>query len=138
MTPELWWMFWTAVLAGSLWIPFIAGVNTAPRGTWPDGTDPFVTPMDPGLQRPWVRRAYRAHLNLLEQFLPMLALVLIAHAADISNTVTVWAAGSFFVLRVAHAVGMVTAWARMPVRPLIFTAGWGCIVAMAGAILSAG
>jgi uncharacterized MAPEG superfamily protein len=131
-------MTWTAILAGSLWLPFIVGVNTAPEGTWPEGTDPFVTPMDPALQRPWVRRAFRAHLNLLEQFPPMLALVLIAHEAGISNAVTIWATGLFFALRLTHAVGMIIGLARMPLRPLIFTAGWMCILALAGSILSGG
>ncbi|MCK0166505.1 MAPEG family protein [Jannaschia sp. S6380] len=135
MTPELWWMTWTAILAGSLWIPFIVGVGTAPQGTWPEGTDPFVTPMDPNLQRPWVRRAFRAHLNLLEQFLPMLALVLIAHAAGVSNAATVWATGLFFALRLAHAAGMITGTARMPLRPILFTSGWVCILVVAGAII---
>ncbi|MEM7489951.1 MAG: MAPEG family protein [Pseudomonadota bacterium] len=138
MTPDLWWMTWTAILAGSLWIPYIVGINTAPEGTWPEGTDPFLTPMDPNLQRPWVRRAFRAHLNLLEQFLPMLALVLIAHAAGVSNPVTAWATGLFFALRLAHAIGMIAGVARMPLRPLIFTAGWACILVVAGAVLVAG
>ncbi|TFL16237.1 MAPEG family protein [Jannaschia formosa] len=138
MTPELWWMTWTAILAGSLWIPYIVGVNTASDGNLPEGWDPFTRPGDPLRHRPWVARAWRAHLNLLEQFLPMLALVLIAHAAGVSTVVTAWATGIFFGLRIAHAVGMITGWARMPLRPLIFTAGWLCILAVAGAILLAG
>ncbi|WP_179379911.1 MAPEG family protein [Jannaschia marina] len=138
MTPELWWMTCTALLAASLWIPFIVGVNTAPAGTWPDGADPFVTPMDPNLQRPWVARAFRAHLNLLEQFLPMLALVLIAHVAGVSTAVTVWATGLFFGLRVLHAVGMIIGTLRFPARPLVFTAGWACVLAVGASILIAG
>ncbi|PWJ20874.1 hypothetical protein SAMN05421539_102120 [Jannaschia seohaensis] len=31
MTAKLWWMTWTALLAGSLWIPYVVGVNTAPK-----------------------------------------------------------------------------------------------------------
>ncbi|MEM8823385.1 MAG: MAPEG family protein [Pseudomonadota bacterium] len=138
MTPELWWMTWTAILAASLWIPYIVGINTAPDGTLPEGADPFVKPVDPGLHRAWVHRAFRAHLNLLEQFLPMLALVLIAHMASVSNAVTVWATGLFFAFRLAHAVGMISGMARMPLRPLIFVAGWVCILAVAGAILVSG
>lgn len=138
MTPELWWMTWTALLAGSLWLPYIVGINTAPEGTLPEGADPFVTPVDPNVQRPWVARAFRAHLNLLEQFLPMLALVLIAHAASVSTVVTVWAAGLFFFVRVAHAVGMISGRARFPMRPAIFLTGWACILAMAVAILLGG
>ncbi|MEM9796964.1 MAG: MAPEG family protein [Pseudomonadota bacterium] len=135
MTPELWWMTWTAILAGSLWIPYIVGVNTEPEVE--GGPDPFLRPPDQRAMRDWVHRAHRAHLNLLEQFLPMLALVLIAHAAGVSNGVTVWATGLFFGLRVAHAAGMIGGWATFPVRPLIFTAGWACILAVAATILFA-
>lgn len=125
MTAELWWMTWTALLAASLWIPYIVGVNTEPATG-----DPFVRPGNLTALRPWVHRAHRAHLNLLEQFLPMLALVLIAHAAGVSTIVTVWAAGAFFALRVAHAVGMISGIARFPLRPIIFTTGWVCILAV--------
>lgn len=136
MTPELWAMTWTAVLAGSMWLPFIIGVNTAPADAH-DRAD-FTRPADPSRERPWVHRAWRAHLNLLEQFLPMLALVLIAHAASVSSMVTVWATSAFFILRLAHAVGMITGTVRFPARPLIFTAGWLCILAVAAVIVTQG
>ena len=136
MTPELWWMTWTAILGATLWVPYIVGVNTEPERE--GAGDPFVRPGDLRQMRPWVHRAHRAHLNLLEQFLPMLALVLIAHAAGISTTVTIWATGAFFGLRVLHAVGMISGLARFPVRPMIFLAGWVCVLAVAGSILVAG
>ena len=135
MTPELWWMTWTALLAAGLWIPYIVGINTAADA---DARDNFTRPADPSLERPWVHRAFRAHLNLLEQFLPMLALVLIANSAGVSSTVTVWATGLFFILRIAHAVGMVSGVARFPLRPLIFTAGFACILAVGVEILRLG
>lgn len=135
MTPELWWMTWTAILAGGLWIPYIVGVNSANDDK--DRTD-FSRPANPAMERPWVHRAYRAHLNLLEQFLPMLALVLIAHAASITSPVTVWACGLFFALRVVHAGGMISGLAGFPLRPIIFTAGFGCILAIGVEILRLG
>ncbi|MGB3408192.1 MAG: MAPEG family protein [Jannaschia sp.] len=136
MTPELWWMTWTAILGATLWVPYIVGVNTEPAR---DGAeDPFVRPADLRDLRPWVHRAHRAHLNLLEQFLPMLAVVLIAHAAGISTPVTIWASGLFFGLRVIHAVGMISGRARFPVRPLIFTAGWLCVLAVGGTVIAVG
>ncbi|WP_371153565.1 MAPEG family protein [Jannaschia sp. 2305UL9-9] len=134
MTPELWWMTWTAILAGSLWIPYIVGINTEPET--PDRGDPFKRPPAQSQMRAWVHRAHRAHLNLLEQFLPMLALVLIANAAGISTTVTVWACAAFFVLRVVHAVGMIAGWAGFPLRPVIFLLGWACILAMGISIIA--
>ncbi|UWQ16881.1 MAPEG family protein [Jannaschia sp. M317] len=135
MTPELWWMTWTAILAGSLWIPYIVGVNTEPATEGARPEDPFTRPPSQSDMRPWVHRAHRAHLNLLEQFLPMLALVLIAHAAGVNTGVTVWATGLFFAARVLHAVGMITGKAGFPLRPMIFNFGWFCILAMGGAIL---
>jgi uncharacterized MAPEG superfamily protein len=133
MTPELWWTTLTALLAGGLWIPYIVGVNTDPAEA-----DNFTRPGDPSLLRPWVHRAHRAHLNLLEQFLPMAALVLIAHAAGVTSAVTVWATGLFFALRLAHAVGMITGAARFPARPAIFLAGFACVIAMGVEILRLG
>lgn len=136
MTPELVWTTWTAILAASLWIPYIVGVNTSEAGSPADlDSRDFSRPAEPSLQRPWVHRAYRAHLNLLEQFMPMAALVLIAHVAGVTNAVTVWATGLFFALRVIHAVGMITGIAGLPARPILFTAGWACVMAMAAAVL---
>jgi uncharacterized membrane protein YecN with MAPEG domain len=46
-------------------------------------------------------------------------------------------AALFFVPRVAHAVGMITAWARLPLRPIIFTMGWVVTLVYAGRVLIA-
>ncbi|MEO0913635.1 MAG: MAPEG family protein [Pseudomonadota bacterium] len=126
MTTELFYLALTAVLAASLWIPFIVGVNMHAD----DKASNFVRPPDLTLLPDWVQRANRAHLNLIETALPFAALVLTAHVAGISTMVTVGAAIAFFWLRVAHAVGMITATARMPLRPIIFTASWLCSVAI--------
>lgn len=137
MTTELFWTTLTALLAAALWIPYIVGVNTAPEAP-PRGRDGFVRPGDPAAHRPWVHRAWRAHLNLLEQFLPMAVLVVIAHLLGVSSVATIWATALFFWLRVAHAAGMITGLARFPVRPVIFTAGFACIVVMGVEILRLG
>lgn len=135
MTPELWWMTWSALLAGSLWIPYIVGVNTEPQVE--GRVDPFTRPPSQADMRPWVHRAYRAHLNALEQFLPMLAVVLIANAAGVTSVVTVWASGLFFAVRLLHAAGMISGKAGFPLRPLIFNIGWLCILAVGINILLA-
>ena len=111
-------------------------MSVAPAGDGHDRRD-FARPGDPSRERPWVHRAHRAHLNLLEQFLPMVALVLIAHAAGVSNAVTAWATGLFFALRLAHAFGMITGVAGFPARPILFTAGWASVMAVGIAILAA-
>ncbi|MGL4240946.1 MAG: MAPEG family protein [Beijerinckiaceae bacterium] len=121
MTTELTWLMLTAVLAASLWIPCIVGVNTS---TFDGQEASFERPPDHRNMPAWVHRAHRAHLNLLEQFLPFAVMVLVAHQLKVSTAVTQWCVVIFFWLRVAHAVGMISGLARMPVRPLLFTAGW--------------
>lgn len=127
-----------AILAASLWIPYIVGVNSAPVGSLPaDAPDGFSRIADPSLHRPWVQRAYRAHLNLLEQLVPFALLVFLVDRVDGFTALTYWTAIAFFWLRVAHAVGYITGKAAFPLRPLIFTAGWVCCLIMAYAVFTA-
>ncbi len=121
MTAELTILLLLALFASSLWIPYIIGVNTT---SFEGQDESFVRPPDHRNMEPWVHRAFRAHQNLLEQSMPFAIVVLIGHLAGVSNAVTVWCAVAFLALRVAHAIGMITAWTRLPARPLIFTAGW--------------
>lgn len=115
------------VLAASLWIPYIVGVNKY----LPETVNPFQRPHSGEGLPDWVLRANRAHVNLIEQGLPFAIIVLVLHVTDNFNAITFWAAIVFFWLRVAHAVGMITGLAQMPARPLIFTAGWVCILVLA-------
>ncbi len=127
-----------SLFAASLWIPYIVGVNTAPAGSLPaDAPDGFIRPPNPALHRPWVHRAFRAHLNLLEQFLPFAVIVLILDRVGGFNTLTYWSCIAFFWLRVAHAIGYIMAWAKFPVRPIIFTLGWVCILILGSQIFMA-
>ena len=126
------------LFAASLWIPYIVGVTTAPEGSIPaDAPDGFILIGQPRVQRPWVQRAYRAHLNLLEQLVPFALLVFLVDRVDGFTTLTYWTAIAFFWLRVAHAVGYITGWAALPLRPLIFTAGWVCCLIMGYAVFAA-
>ena len=68
-------------------LPFAAGNRDAP----------FELP-------DWADRAGRAQRNMLENFPVFAALVLIAHAAGVSNENTAFGAMLFFWGRVAHAV----------------------------------
>ena len=120
------------ILAVSLWIPFIVGT-----GSDPGAVDGFGRPHDPTTLKPWVARANRAHLNLLEQAMPFAVLVLIIDRLDGFTALTYWTAIAFFWLRIAHAIGMISGIAKMPVRPLIFTAGWICCLIMAYSVFAA-
>lgn len=127
-----------AVFAGALWIPYIIGVATAPEGSLPDDApDGFMRIADPSLQRPWVQRAYRAHLNLLEQFLPFAVLVLILDRVGGFSAVTAATCAAFVALRLAHAVVYITAWWGFPLRPLLFTGGFVCLLILGSAVLMA-
>jgi len=121
------------VLAASLWIPYIVGVTKNEI----EG-DAFARPADLRLYPEWVHRANRAHLNLLEQAMPFAVLVLILAQIDGFSTLTYWTSIAFFWLRVAHAIGMITGRARMPLRPILFNASWLCTLVMAYSVFAAG
>lgn len=126
------------ILAASMWIPYIVGVNTAPEGSISaDAPDGFHRPPNPAFQRPWVHRAYRAHLNLLEQFLPFAIIVFLLDRIGGFNAVTYWTCIAFFWLRVGHAVGYTTGLTKFPARPIIFTLGWVCILVLASQVFAA-
>jgi len=126
------------ILAASLWMPQIIGVSNLKDGTLPDDApDGFVRIHNMHLMPAWIGRAHRAHMNLLEQAIPFAVLVLIIDRMDGFTALTYWTAIVFFWLRIAHAIGMITGWALMPVRPLIFTAGYVCCLIMAYSVFAA-
>ena len=121
-----------AIFAAFLWVPYIVGISNDPSKE-----DAFDTPADISVLRPWVQRANRAHLNLLEQLLPFAILVLLIDRIDGFTTLTYFTAIAFFWIRVLHAVGMISGIAKMPLRPILFSAGWICIALMAFAFFTA-
>jgi uncharacterized MAPEG superfamily protein len=121
MTPELKWLTYTALLAGSLWIPYIIGINTT---HFPGKEQLFVRPPDHSQVKPWVHRSLRAHQNLLEQLLPFAIVVLVGAVSRVSTSITVACAIAFFWLRAAHAIVMISGRAGFPLRPMIYFAGW--------------
>ena len=60
MTIELTWLVYTAILAGSLWIPYIVGVNIT---EFEGKSTLFYRPPDNSKMQAWVHRSFRAHLN---------------------------------------------------------------------------
>ena len=99
MTPELRWLTYTALLAGSLWIPFIVGVNVT---DFANKEQLFVRPPDANQMKPWVHRSLRAHQNLLEQLLPFAIVVLAGAVSRVSTPITV-ACSITFCSRVKNA-----------------------------------
>jgi uncharacterized MAPEG superfamily protein len=131
MTTELAWLMLTAILAASLWIPYIIGINVS---TFQGKETIFERPPDLSKMPAWVQRSYRAHLNLLEQFVPFAVIVLIAHMSAVSTPVTRWCVVLFFWLRVAHSIGMISGVARLPLRPMIYVAGWFVTLTLAWSV----
>ncbi len=74
----------------------------------------------------WVGRAQRAYRNMAESLLPFAALVLVAHAAGVSNDMTVVGAKLFVYARMAYAVVYI---AGIPwLRTAVWTAGFAGIL----------
>jgi uncharacterized MAPEG superfamily protein len=133
MTPELKWLTYTALLVGSLWIPYVVGVNIT---DFPGKEQQVLRPPDHRQMPPWVHRSFRAHQNLLEQFVPFAIIVLIAAVSHISTPATIACSIIFFWLRVVHALGMISGQARFPLRPMIYFIGWSVILVFAWQVLS--
>ncbi len=124
MSPELKYLALTALLTGSLWIPYVvAQVVTNGFLTPPNYVDPEPRPLPL-----WGRRADRVYINAVETFAPFAALVLVIQAAGKNDAMTAFWTMSFFWLRVAHAVVYLAA---LPyIRTLIFVLGYVCVIGL--------
>jgi len=99
MTTDLWMLVWSALLCLLLPTVYLVGRSGRPGGlAWG-----FGNRADPLDVAPWVRRAERAHMNLIENLAPFAILVLVAHVAGKANATTATGATLFFWGRVAHA-----------------------------------
>lgn len=133
MTTELWYLFLSSVLLAVLWIPNIAG-QVMNGG--------LLTPEDYRKLRniddypDWVRRANRAHINLVEQFGAFAGLILVAHLAGVSNGATQLAAAVFFWARIAHAIVFISGFGQLMARTVIFTIAWLALLVIAWQIVA--
>lgn len=130
MKAELVYLTWVTLLTGMLWIPYILDRIA----TW--GLSEAVGyPANPKPQSGWVVRLMKAHSNAIENLVVFASLVLVAHAAGVSNDVTVTTCVVFFWARVAHALAYTFAvpW----VRTLAFAVGFFAQVTLAWQLLTA-
>ena len=117
MKPELMYLAWATIFTGVLWIPYVLDRLTV-RGL----ADTVGYPENPKAQSPWAQRMKAAHANAVENLVVFAALLLVANAAGISNSTTVFAAALYFWSRVAHALAYTFA---LPwIRTLAFTGGF--------------
>ena len=132
MTSELWYLFLTSVLLTVLWIPHIIG-SVRTLG--------LLTPEEYRLGRrkgelpDWVRRADRAHINLVEQFGPFAGLVVVGHVAGVNTAATGLCAAVFFWARIAHALVFLSGTAWIRVRTVMFTLAFLALLVFAWEIL---
>ena len=109
MTPELFYLVWSAALTVVLAVIAVSGAQLQvglPTLAGNRENMPEITG--------WAGRAQRAHRNMLESLVLFAILVLTAKAAGISNAMTLLGAQLFFWGRVAHGVIYVAGipWAR--------------------------
>ena len=124
MSPELKYLALTALLTGSLWIPYIV-CQVVTNGTLRPANyvDPTSRPVPL-----WGQRANRAHINAVETFAPFAALVILIQLTQKNDSMTAFWAISYFWIRLAHAVVFIAA---IPyVRTILFVLGYICIVGL--------
>lgn len=123
MTPELTSLTWVAALSAIMWIPYILNAITV-RGI----ADAVGYPENPKPLAPWAQRMKAAHYNSVENLVLFATLVLVAHAANVSNATTVLVCQVYFWARVVHLVAYTLGipW----VRTLSFAVGWISCVAL--------
>ena len=99
MTPELYYLLWSAVLTLVLAVIAVSGA-TLQVGL------PTLAGNREGLPEMtgWAGRAARAHRNMLESLVLFAILVLVAKAAGVRNDMTLLGAQLFFWGRVAHGL----------------------------------
>ena len=116
MTTELTLLAWSvALLILQVLVAIVGAMTQFPMSTLVGNREVAVE------GRAWVGRAQRAYRNMMEGLLPFAAVVLVAAAADISNSMTVLGAQLFFYARVAYAVVYV---AGVPwLRTVVWTVG---------------
>jgi len=129
MTTEITYLALVSTLTALLWIPYILNTILV-RGL----IDAVGYPQDPAPLSPWSARMKAAHTNAVENLVVFAALVLVAHAAGISNAATAMASQIYLWARLVHVVSYT---ARIPwVRTLSFVVGFGCQITFAWQILA--
>ncbi len=117
MSGELYWVTVSAGLMLVLWVPYTAkyamlvGLQKGTSGI----PDISVLPE-------WARRCRRAHMNLIENFAPFAALVLVLQVSGNADPSTATAAAVFFFARMLHAIVYIAGISYA--RTVFFATGW--------------
>ena len=133
MPTELLYLFLTSILLALLWIPHIIGQA---RFNGPLQPEEYVALREPATHD-YIKRADRAHINLVEQFGAFAGLVVVAQLVQVSTALTAGAAAVFFWARIAHAIVMLSGFKHFMARTLIFTVAWMTLLVIAWEIAAA-
>ena len=128
MTPDLTYLVLTCVLSLVMWIPYILARIKA----W-GLTEAVGYPENPPAVPKWAQRAQKAHANMVENLIPLAALILAGRYLGADPGTMAWAAALFFWGRIAHWICYIAAvpWART----LTFAVAWlGIIIAFFGVL----
>ena len=117
MSRELLWLTLSVGLTALIWVPYILD-RLAVRGL----IDAVGYPDNPKPQSAWAQRLMKAHGNAVENLVVFAALVLVAHAVEVSNAAIAGASVVYFWARVVHAIAY--AFAVPWIRTLAFTVGF--------------
>lgn len=129
MKTELLYLTWVTALTGLLWVPYILDRISV----W--GLSEAVGyPANPKPQTAWAVRLMKAHANAVENLVVFAALVLAAHAAGISNSVTAGACVVYFWSRLVHVIAF--SFAVPWVRTLAFAVGFFAQATLAWQLLA--
>ncbi len=100
MSPEIYWLTLTTLLTPLLIFPY--AYNRVSRITLAVGLrNPL--PGDDPFEDEWAHRAYRAHMNGLENLIIFAPLAIAVAVTGISNEITQQASAVYFFARLAHA-----------------------------------
>jgi uncharacterized MAPEG superfamily protein len=128
MTKELMYLAWVSLFTALMWIPYILNTIIV-RGV----ADAVGYPENPKPLAPWAARMKKAHYNAIENLAVFAALVLVAHAAGITNPAIGAAAAAYFWARVVHFV--VYTFGIPWLRTLAFAVGFASQLCIAWHIL---
>ncbi len=131
MTTELFYLLFTALLTGVLWIPVVIGYVMTRGPLKPSDYKVASTSPLPA----WVNRANRAQINAVENLATFAPVVLIANAVGVSTSITVASAAVYFYARAAHAVVHITGFSLFRARTVLFTVAWIAFVTFAVELL---
>jgi len=100
VTSEIFWLTCTAVLTLLLVIPY-AFARIKRIGFLKLLTNPL--PGDDPFEQAWAHRAYRAHMNAIENLVVFASLALAVVISESSSEITATACATYFWARVVHA-----------------------------------